>query len=34
MKKKMFPETELAIGMAVVCILSALLWCAALSYFS
>ncbi len=34
MKKKMSPETELAIGMAVVCVLSALLWCAVLSYFS
>lgn len=34
MKKKMSPETELAIGVAVVCILSALLWYATLSYFS
>lgn len=29
MKKKMSPETELAIGMAIVCIMAA-----ALSYFS
>lgn len=34
MKKKMSPETELAIGMAIVCIMSAALWRAVLSYFS
>lgn len=34
MKKKMSPETELAIGMAIVCIMSAALWCAVLSYLS
>lgn len=34
MKKKMSPETELAIGMAIVCIMSAALWCVVLSYFS
>lgn len=34
MKNKMSHETELAIGMAIVCIMSAALWCAVLSYFS
>lgn len=34
MKKKMSPETELAIGMAIVCIMAATLWWAVLSYFS